>query len=309
MKSRRPKSRAKCHGTSRPPKVTISKPLSVTAVAWKRHLEGDDASLKMVEVEFDYEFVEVRQWPRPAGDHEQQHPDYKSVRRSGNPIAAYPSLTIPPDLLEEFVTLGTSERIRRAVNELSDQKDQGAVKLKNGVLAELLGYGISPQRLWTFVLDFGPVVPRTMLLLPQEIARTHDHAIDLTAKRRRFKKAIELCRLTAKSLMKIQRVSVRPEWGPVPPLAPIAIAELIESLQQSAAHLETFLPDFKRAAHRPAKPVSSAFAAAWYALAMEHANSPLYQIGAQIFALVFGGSPNPKSFMVLCTRARAVTKD
>ena len=180
-------------------KVKISKPLSVTAVAWKRYLEGDDASLKMVEVEFDYEFVEVRQWPRPAGDHEQQHPDYKSVRRSDNPIAAYPSLTIPPDLLEEFVTLGTSERVRRAVNELSDQKDQGAVKLKNGVLAELLGYGISPQRLWTFVLNFGPVISRSILLLPQEDVRTHDHAISFVEKRKRFKKAIERCRLTAKS--------------------------------------------------------------------------------------------------------------
>jgi hypothetical protein len=216
------------------------------------------------------------------------------------------------ELLIKFFTLGTSGDVADAIRELSDDPDQESVVLKTGTLASLLRYCITPEEAWCFVLNHGAVRRTSAALIDADFGplglRAYEHTLSDALTRTRLKKAVAMCKGAAKALTKVQQISVVPELGRIPPLAPESTANLITGLKFLAESLAGYLPIFTHAAHRPANRLKMLFCRDWYHLAIERAGTPLYDEGSALYALAFKRDPNTNSFRTLCFRALRATK-
>jgi hypothetical protein len=258
------------------------------------------------------------------------------------------SAGIYSDMLERFIRLGTTPEIAAKIEDLSDDPEQKPVVLQSGALAELLQVGLLSVETWTFVLNHGgPRSTSTFILNrgdpSKSTIRHHDVPLRPDVQRRRIQRAIDSCRRAAKALRKVQLmdmteplaalgnlqrielvdpadplsevkpVAVRrvdaPGFGSHPGLASGRTATLIADLELVAGQLEGFLSPLSRSPGAPTKAFATEFCREWYDLANERSGHPLYEQGAALYALVFGGKPNPASFESLCRRARRANKN
>jgi hypothetical protein len=238
------------------------KPLTIIGIEWRRSCPEDDP--QAVRVRFDYSIRDNR-----TGEQ----------RVSGRRELEIPPMLAPfnDDLLINFFTLRTSGDIADAIRELSDDPDQESVVLKTGTLASLLRYCITPEEAWSFILNHGDVSRTSAALIDADSGplglRAYEHTLSGALTRTRLKKAVAMCKGTAKALTKVQQISVVPELGPIPPLAPEPTANLITDLKFVAESLAGYLPIFTHAAHRPANPLKMLFCRDWYHLALEAVNA------------------------------------
>jgi len=273
------------------------KPLTITGIGWRRSRPEDDP--QAVRVRFDYSIRDNRT---------------EEQRVSGRRELEIPPMLAPfnDELLIKFFTLGTSGDVADAIRELSDDPDQDSVVLKTGTLASLLRYSITPEEAWCFILNHGAVRRTSAALIDADSGllglRSYEHTLSDALTRTRLKKAVAMCKGAARALTKVQQISVVPELGPIPPLAPESTANLITGLTFLAESLAGYLPIFTHAAQRPANPLKMLFCRDWYQLAIERAETPLYDEGSALYALAFKRDPNTNSFRTLCFRALRATK-
>jgi hypothetical protein len=273
------------------------KPLTIIGIEWRHSRPEDDP--QAVRVRFDYSIRDNHTGER---------------RVSGRQELEIPRMlaAFNDELLIKFFTLGTSGDVANAIRELSDDPDQESVVLKTGTLASLLRYCITPEEAWSFLLNHGAVRRTSAALIDADSGplglRAYEHPLSDALTRTRIKKAVAMCKGTAKALTKVQQISVVPELGPIPPLAPEPTANLITGLKFLAESLAGYLPIFTHVAHRPANPLKMLFCRDWYRLAIERAGTPLYDEGSALYALAFKRDPNTNSFRTLCFRALRATK-
>lgn len=207
------------------------KPLTTIGIRWQRNRPEDDP--QAVRVRFDYSIRDNRTGER---------------RVSGRQELEIPPMLAPfnDELLLKFFTLGTSRDVANAIRELSDDPDQESVVLKTGTLASLLRYCITPEEALSFLLNHGAVRRTSTALIDADSGplalRAYEHTLSGALTRTRIKKAVAMCKGTAKALTKVQQISVVPELGPIPPLAPEPMAKLITGLKFLAESLAGYLP-------------------------------------------------------------------
>jgi hypothetical protein len=274
--------------------VEVKEAITVTEAEWRQ--TDDDLDREMVEVRIDYLIL-----------------DRDGYSTQGGRKLTFEPLQIRKRLLESLVTLGVDAQTAGKIGALRGKCDEHPIEVRSGVLAELLQFGLTPSEIWVFLLNHGGAKQTSVFLFnpgarEKFFVRKFDTDLDLKSQKTRFKQALDLCRRTARALEKVQRLTICPEYGLIPPLAPTATAQLIESLNLNAKQLEACLATLSELSKRPSETHSSAFCRDWYELATQRTGKPLYEQGAKLHSLLFRSKSGRQSFKTLCMQARKAVR-
>ena len=193
--------------------VQVLEPITIAAIEWKRDSEDQWVATRAnLEYRLSYDAGAADPTFLEARGHEGH---YRIVVNQVGPavLDIRANLSLRDEaILKRLLCLGVSPKLATKIDELGkDPAENDPVRLESGTLAELLGYGIGPVEVWSFLLNHGAARRRSVANAPtpDEVqVRTYDSWASTKSKRKRLEDAARACGQAARALRKVQSLDM-----------------------------------------------------------------------------------------------------